>query len=92
MMHVRNGLQMKGTEESIWRFDILNTIRCDRRIDGVLSALYYEWVSVNERSYDLGTFISNGMCEENSAQPRPIVSAVLWWYKDEKHHTQNGRK
>ena len=61
MMHVKNGLHMKGTEKSIWRLDIVNMIRCDRRIDFALSALYYEWVIVNERSYDLGSFISNVM-------------------------------
>ena len=92
MMHVKNGLHMKGTEKSIWRLDIVNMIRCDRRIDFALSALYYEWVIVNERSYDLGSFISNVMCEKNSAQPRAIVSAVLWLDLDEKHHIQNVNK
>ena len=92
MMHAKNGLHMKGTEKSIWRLDIVNMIRCDRRIDFALSALYYEWATVNERSYDLGRFISNVMCEKNSAHPRAIVNAVLWWYKDEKHHIQNGSK
>ena len=92
MMHAKNGLHMKGTEKSIWRLDIVNMIRCDRRIDFALSALYYEWATVNERSYDLGRFISNVMCEKNSAQPRAIVRAVLWWDLDEKHHIQNGNK
>ena len=86
MMHVKNGLHMKGTEKSIWRLDIVNMIRCGSHIDVALSALYYEWATVNERSYDLGRFISNVMCEKNSAQPRAIVSAVLWWYKDEASH------